>query len=335
MGVYPARPQIHESVDPVLQVRDLRTAFRTRRGTVHAVDGSSFAIGPGRTLALVGESGSGKSVTCLSILGLVPSPPGEILGGEVFFGGRDLLRLSKAELRGVRGRGIGMIFQDPLAALNPYLRIGTQVQRALRLHRETDRRRARVLAHEWLERVGISDPGRRLRAFPHEISGGMRQRVMIAMSLACEPQILLADEPTTALDVTVQAQILDLIKDLQQRLQTALLLVSHDLGVVAGTANEVAVMYAGRIVEHGSTEQIFYQPRHPYTLGLRSSIPQLAEREAVAPIPGQPPDLANLPSGCPFRVRCRSALAVCAVERPPSTFVAPGHRVECHLVAPR
>jgi oligopeptide/dipeptide ABC transporter ATP-binding protein len=305
---------------PLLRIRDLRTYFRTDDGVVKAVDGVSFDLRAGETLGIVGESGSGKSVASLSLLKLVPQPPGYFPSGEIHFAGRDLMQTTEADMRRLRGNRLAMIFQDPMTSLNPYLTIERQLTEVLELHRGQSRRQARAGALQMLVRVGIPDPERRLCAFPHELSGGMRQRVMIAMALLCEPQLLIADEPTTALDVTIQAQILTLIKKLQAELGTSVILITHDLGVVAGMADRVAVMYAGRIVETGPVEQIFAHPRHPYTRGLLRSVPRLdgAPDEALAPIAGLPPDLSALPPGCPFRPRCDRAQERCAREYPPA-----------------
>jgi peptide/nickel transport system ATP-binding protein/oligopeptide transport system ATP-binding protein len=303
--------------DAILQVRDLRTEFRTEGGVVRAVDGVSFEVDRGQTLGIVGESGSGKSVTNLSILRLIPDPPGRITGGTIRFAGKDLRSLSGTEMRRIRGKRISMIFQDPMTSLNPYLRIGTQLGEVLELHEHATRADARRRSIEMLERVGIPDASGRIDRYPHEFSGGMRQRVMIAMALLCKPEVLIADEPTTALDVTIQAQILDLIREMRDELGMAVILITHDLGVVAGMADEVAVMYAGRVVEEGRTTALFRDPRHPYTLGLLRSIPRLDSAPGrLVPIPGRPPDLARLGGGCPFVPRCEFAAAVCRAELP-------------------
>ncbi len=303
---------------PVLEVRDLSVRFETHQGTVRAVDRVSFSISREETLGLVGESGSGKSVTSLAVMGLVPSPPGVVEGGEVRFGGRDLLRLTDEELRRLRGAEIAMIFQDPMTSLNPLLTIGLQLSEVLEVHRGMTRREARRRAAAALGDVGIPEPEARLDSHPHELSGGMRQRVMIAMALLCDPKVLIADEPTTALDVTIQAQILELLADLQRRHGTAILLITHDLGVVAGRADRVHVMYAGRIVERADTRDLFARPAHPYTRGLLRSVPSVAagERRPLASIEGQPPDLSALPPGCAFAPRCERARAACEAEPP-------------------
>jgi oligopeptide transport system ATP-binding protein len=316
--------------DAILQVRDLRTEFRTEDGVIRAVDGVSFDVARGRTLGIVGESGSGKSVTNLSILRLVPDPPGRITGGSVRFDGLDLLSLPEREVRRIRGKRIAMIFQDPMTSLNPYLRVGTQLGEVLELHEGASRAEAKRRSIEMLERVGIPDAPRRIDRYPHEFSGGMRQRVMIAMALLCKPELLIADEPTTALDVTIQAQILDLVRGMRDELGMALILITHDLGVVAGMADEIAVMYAGHIVEQAPAEQLFANPRHPYTLGLLRSIPRLdRDAERLTPIPGRPPDLVRLGSGCPFVPRCSFAVERCRVERPELRPIEPGHDAAC------
>ena len=314
----------------VLEVEDLHTIFDTEDGVVRAVDGVSFVLRQGRTLGLVGESGSGKSVANLSILRLVPQPPGRIASGSVRFDGMDLLRLPEAKMRTIRGKRISMIFQDPMTSLNPYLRVGRQLTEVLEQHERMGRSAARARAIDMLARVGIPEPAVRFDGYPHEMSGGMRQRVMIAMALLCKPEILIADEPTTALDVTVQAQILDLMRDLRREYGTAVVLITHDLGVVAGTADEVAVMYAGRIVEQAPTAELFAHPRHPYTLALLRSLPRLAgDRDRLVPIPGRPPRLVDPAPGCPFVPRCAHAQDVCRREYPAGREVGPAHEVHC------
>jgi peptide/nickel transport system ATP-binding protein len=313
----------------LLDVRDLRTSFFLDRGEARAVDGVSFALDAGRVLGLVGESGCGKSVTALSLMRLVP-PPGRIAGGEVRLDGRDLLGLDERAMREVRGAQLAMIFQEPMTSLNPVFTVGSQIAEAIRLHRSVSRREAWARAVELLAEVGIAEPGRRARDYPHQLSGGMRQRVMIAMAISCEPRVLLADEPTTALDVTIQAEILDLLRALRERRGMALLLITHDLGVVAQQADEVAIMYAGRIVEHGSVFDIFDHPLHPYTQALFRSIPGIGgRRERLEVIPGQVPDLLSLPSGCTFRDRCPRAVPECATIVPPLEEKATGHRAAC------
>jgi oligopeptide/dipeptide ABC transporter ATP-binding protein len=305
-------------VQPLLQICHLATEFSTGAGIVRAVDDVSWSVDPGETVAIVGESGSGKSVTALSVLRLIPDPPGRITAGEVRFGGRDLMALSDGEMRQVRGGEIGMVFQEPMTSLNPVLTIGRQITETLEQHRGLSRAAAYQRAMELLVMVGIADAGRRLKQYPHQLSGGMRQRVMIAIALACEPKLIIADEPTTALDVTIQAQILELMKALTQRLGVALVIITHNLGVVARYANRVNVMYAGRIVESGPAAALYHQPRHPYTMALLRSVPRLDRpRQArLDPVEGQPPDLTRLDEGCAFRPRCRFAIDACAAGRP-------------------
>ena len=303
---------------PLLQVRNLTTRFRTELGTVTAVDNVSFDVAAGETLAIVGESGSGKSVTALSLLRLIPNPPGRIESGEVLFEGRDLLKVDDAGIRAIRGDKIAMIFQEPMSSLNPALTVGMQVAEPINVHRGSAWSVALAQARELIGRVRIPDAAARLGSYPHQYSGGMRQRVMIAMALACKPRLIIADEPTTALDVTVQAQILDLLKELTRETQSALILITHDLGVVARYADRVAVMYAGRIVETATAGELYAHPRHPYTRGLMASVPRLdgdAGRPLV-PIEGQPPDLAALPAGCAFAPRCRHVTERCLADRP-------------------
>jgi oligopeptide/dipeptide ABC transporter ATP-binding protein len=303
----------------LLDVRNLSTQFATRGGVVRAVDDVSWDVKEGETVALVGESGCGKSVSALSIMRLVSQPAGQITGGQVMFKGRDLMTLGEEEMRRVRGREIAMIFQEPMTSLNPVLTVGRQLTEGLEIHlgRTSDQARARAM--ELLAMVGISDPERRLPQYPHQFSGGMRQRMMIAMALACNPSLVLADEPTTALDVTIQAQILELMKDLSRRLGVAMLMITHNLGVVARYADRVNVMYAGRIIEGGTARELYGNPRHPYTLGLLRSVPRLDEprRGRLAPIDGQPPDLTRLPPGCSFAPRCAFRVERCVSERPP------------------
>jgi oligopeptide transport system ATP-binding protein len=316
---------------PLLQVRNLTTRFKTERGQVTAVDQVSFDVAPGETLAIVGESGSGKSVTALSIMRLIPTPPGRIETGEVIFGGEDLLKLDDAGIRAVRGNKIAMIFQEPMSSLNPALTVGLQVAEPVNLHRDLPWAKAMDLAKELLGRVRIPDAASRLAAYPHQFSGGMRQRVMIAMALACQPRLIIADEPTTALDVTVQAQILDLLKELTRETGSSLLLITHDLGIVARYADRVAVMYGGRVVETAPARELYKDPRHPYTLGLMASVPRLdgAAGRPLVPIDGQPPDLARLPPGCAFSPRCRSVSEVCHARRPPLVAVSDRHFKAC------
>jgi len=317
----------------LLEVKDLRTYFHTDAGTAKAVDGVSFHVERGEVLGIVGESGCGKSVTSLSVMRLVPRPPGEIMAGsEIRFDGRDLLSLSEAEMRQVRGNDIAMIFQEPMTSLNPVYTIGDQIAEAVRLHRGASRREARQQAIEVLRLVGIPDPAERVDAYPHQLSGGQRQRVMIAMALSCEPDLLIADEPTTALDVTIQAQILDLLAGLRERLGMAVMLITHDLGVVAEVCDRVIVMYAGRVVEEGTVDQIFRDPRHPYTQGLMRAIPRLGRQaERLAVIPGVVPSPTEWPQGCRFAARCPYAWGLTEREEPDLFDVAPGHRSRCWL----
>jgi oligopeptide/dipeptide ABC transporter ATP-binding protein len=303
---------------PLLSIDDLRVHFRTDVGIVRAVDGVSYEVGRGETLAVVGESGCGKSVTALAILGLVPIPPGEVVSGNISLDGEDLLRASDDRLRAIRGNEIAMIFQEPMTSLNPVFTIGDQIGESLEVHRGLSPEDCRAEAERLLELVGIPDPRQRLDEYPHQISGGMRQRVMIAMALACKPKLLIADEPTTALDVTVQAQILSLLRDLQEGLGMSILLITHDLGVVAETAHHVVVMYAGMVVERASVGALFERPRHPYTAGLFRSLPRLTEDgEALRPISGVVPDATAFPTGCRFHPRCPHAMPICSRETPP------------------
>jgi oligopeptide/dipeptide ABC transporter ATP-binding protein len=314
----------------LLDVRNLNTTFRTTAGLVRAVDDVSWDIEEGETVALVGESGCGKSVSALSVMRLVAEPAGRVESGEVIYKGRDLLKLSEEEMRGVRGREIAMIFQEPMTSLNPVLSIGRQLTEGLEIHMKMTPLQARARAAELLAMVGIPDPERRLVQYPHHFSGGMRQRMMIAMALACNPSLILADEPTTALDVTIQAQILELLKDLARRLGVAMLIITHNLGVVARYADRVNVMYAGRIIERASAAELYANPRHPYTLGLLRSVPRLDEprRARLAPIEGQPPDLTRLPVGCAFAPRCAYRVERC-VQAPPLKSIDAGHRSAC------
>jgi len=315
----------------LLSVEDLHVSFQTRDGENQAVRGISFYIDAGETVGIVGESGSGKSVTAKAIMALI-APPGRIASGVIKFHGSNLLNLSEKQWRKLRGNRIAMVFQDPMTSLNPVKRIGDQLTEVIRRHRGLSKEQARSEAAKMLAQVGIPNPEERLAQYPHEFSGGMRQRVMIAMALSCRPELLIADEPTTALDVTIQAQILDLFKQLKSNSQTAVALITHDLGVVAQVCTRVIVMYGGLIMEEGSVEDIFYRPRHPYTLGLLRSLPKRGEksRERLTPIEGSPPDLLNPPSGCPFRDRCPHVFARCA-ERPPAFELSLGHRSMCWL----
>ena len=321
--------------EPLLSVEDLRVQFWTSRGTVYAVNGISFEIAAGETLGIVGESGCGKSVTSLALLGLLPRA-GRVPTGTATFGGRDLLRLRDRELRRVRGRQISMIFQDPMTSLNPVLTIGRQIREALETHFDMKRGPATARAAELLDRVGIPSPEARLADYPHQFSGGMRQRAMIAMALACRPKLLIADEPTTALDVTIQAQILSLLRELVAEEHTALILITHDLGVVAGMCERVNVMYAGMFVETGSAEQLFGAPRHPYTLGLLQSVPRLdaTRRARLQPIEGSPRNMLRPPTACPFQPRCRYEVDLSREQVPPLVEIEPGHQVACFNPVP-
>ncbi len=308
---------------PLLAVNDLRTYFHTRNGIYRAVDGVSFELNRGETLGIVGESGCGKSVTCYSLMGLLPQPPGRIESGTALFDGIDLLRCSSRQARAIRGKRIAMIFQDPMTSLNPYLRISEQIIEPLLIHEKTSRRSALDRAIEMLASVGVNDAASRINSYPHEFSGGMRQRVMIAMALITRPELLIADEPTTALDVTVQAQILDLIRKMQREIGMAVIFITHDLGVISGLCNRVQVMYAGRIVETADTRTLFYQPKHPYTKALQRSIPSLQPKGSeLYTIPGMPPDLSKPASGCPFAPRCDHAAPGC-LTAPPTLHACP------------
>jgi len=316
--------------EPILVVDDLEVRFWTSRGTVHAVNGVSFDIAPGETLGIVGESGCGKSVTSLALLGILPRA-GRVTAGSARFEGTELTDLSDSQMRDIRGRQIAMIFQDPMTSLNPVLTIGRQLREPLETHLGMDKKEATERAVELLDQVGIPGARARLKDYPHQFSGGMRQRAMIAMALACEPKVLIADEPTTALDVTIQAQILDLLRSLVADRDTALIMITHDLGVIAGICERVEVMYAGTFVEGGTADQIFARPRHPYTLGLLESVPRLdaRRRSALNPIAGQPPDMLEPPSACSFAPRCRYRLERCTVELPLLEELEPGHEAAC------
>jgi peptide/nickel transport system ATP-binding protein len=317
----------------LLQVRNLQTSFFTPEGEVRAIDGVSFEIGEGKTIGLVGESGCGKSVTSLSIMRLIPSPPGKIVGGEILYRDRDLLKLNNEEMRKIRGNEISMIFQEPMTSLNPVFTVGNQIGEAIRLHQGLSKKATRQKTIQMLRLVKIADPESRVDAYPHQLSGGMRQRIMIAMALSCNPSLLIADEPTTALDVTIQAQILELMKELQQEIGMALLLITHDLGVVAEQADDVAIMYAGKIVERSNTRAIFTHPFHPYTVGLLNSLPGagLLKKKRLNAIPGVVPSPLNLPSGCRFRDRCPRAADLCAQTEPQLVEKERGHTVACHF----
>ncbi|HET6498055.1 MAG TPA: ABC transporter ATP-binding protein [Coriobacteriia bacterium] len=318
----------------LLHVEDLATHFTTRDGTVKAVDGMSFTLEPGETLGVVGESGSGKSVTALSIMRLVQPPQGRIVGGRILFKGADIVAMTDTQVRELRGDRIAMIFQDPMTSLNPVYRVGHQIGESLILHKGMKRREAFERTVELLDMVGISRPRERAKDYPHQFSGGMRQRAMIAMALACDPDILIADEPTTALDVTIQAQILELMMEMQERTGAAIIMITHDLGVVADMADRVMVMYAGRQVEYGTAEDVFYRPKHPYTWGLLASLPRhdVDEKGVLNPISGQPPSLIHVPAGCAFHPRCPHARAVCREQTPGLVDVGGGHVSACLFV---
>jgi oligopeptide transport system ATP-binding protein len=316
----------------LLSVKDLRVYFHSEDGRVKAVDGINFEVKRGETLGIVGESGSGKTVANMALMKLIPSPPGKIVSGSINFNGTDILKLSPAELRDLRGKRIAMIFQDPMTSLNPFMRVSKQLMEVTRLHLGHSKAEARAHAIKMLEHVGIPDAAERVDSYPHEFSGGMRQRVMIAMALSCKPELLIADEPTTALDVTIQAQILELIKELKAETGTSVILITHDLGVVAGMTDHLIVMYAGKIFEQAPTKELFARPGNPYTRGLLRSVPDPTDdAETLYQIPGQPPDLAHLPPGCPFAPRCERAEEICTREFPPFVELTPNHRSLCHF----
>lgn len=321
------------SQELLLQVKDLRTHFYTEAGVVKAVDGVNLEINKGETLGVVGESGSGKSITAMSIMRLIPIPPGKIISGEVIFNGKDLMKESETEMMKIRGNDIAMIFQDPMTSLNPVLTVGEQIMEAIILHQKLCRSEAKKLAVEMLKKVGIPEAESRVNNYPHQFSGGMRQRVMIAMALSCNPKLLIADEPTTALDVTIQAQILDLMNNLKKDFGTAIMMITHDLGVVAELCQKVLVMYAGNTVEYTSAEVLFADPKHPYTWGLLGSLPKLNEfvKQRLEPIEGQPPDLRYLPQGCNFAPRCKYKKPICEQQKPTLQEIEPGHFVNCFL----
>ena len=323
-------------MEKILEVKDLQTSFFTERGELRAVDHVNFDLYKGKTVCIVGESGCGKSVTSLSIMRLIPNPPGKIVGGEIKYKGQDLLKLSLEQMRKIRGNEISMIFQEPMTSLNPVFTIGNQLIEAILLHQDLSKSAARDKAIEMLQWVGIPASDKRIKDYPHQLSGGMRQRVMIAMALSCNPQILIADEPTTALDVTIQAQILDLLRDLQEKVGLSLMLITHDLGVVAEMAHEVVVMYAGNVVERAPVNEIFAQPKHPYTQGLLNSIPVLnkdptgkVKKSRLEPIPGIVPSLLELPTGCRFQERCKFVTAECRGTEPELRELSPNHWVRC------
>ena len=317
----------------LLQVKDLRTHFYTEAGVVKAVDGVDLEINKGETLGVVGESGSGKSITAMSIMRLIPVPPGKIVSGEVIFDGKDLIKATESDMMKIRGNDIAMIFQDPMTSLNPVLTVGEQIMEAIILHQKTGRSEAKKRAVEMLKKVGIPEAESRVNNYPHQFSGGMRQRVMIAMALSCNPKLLIADEPTTALDVTIQAQILDLMNNLKKDFGTAIMMITHDLGVVAELCQKVLVMYAGNTVEYTSAEALFAAPKHPYTWGLLGSLPKLDEsaKQRLEPIEGQPPDLRRLPQGCNFAPRCKHKKPICEQQKPTLQEIEPGHFVSCFL----
>ncbi len=319
----------------ILSVNGLKTYFQTEDGIVKAVDGITFTLEKGETLGIVGESGSGKSVTNLSVMRLIPEPPGKIVDGDIIFDGIDVRELSIEEVRKIRGRRIAMIFQDPMTSLNPFLKISTQLAEVTRLHLGHTKQQAFDHAVKMLRMVGISDAEERIQSYPHEFSGGMRQRVMIAMALSCDPELLIADEPTTALDVTIQAQILELIKDLKARMGTSVILITHDLGVVAGMTDKIIVMYAGKVFEQAPTKELFAAPANPYTKGLLKSVPDPASDHygELYQIPGLPPDVAHLPPGCPFAERCYRAEDICRNEFPPFVEINSEHHSLCHFAA--
>lgn len=315
--------------EPILDVRDLRTYFATDEGLVKAVDGVTFQLGRGKILGIVGESGSGKSATALSIMRLIPHPPGRIVGGSIHFFGEDLLAKAEAEMRQIRGARISMIFQDPMTSLDPVFTIGQQLAEALTYHQRLKKKEAYARSVEMLQMVGIPSPEVRMHNYPHEFSGGMQQRAMIAMALLCRPDVLLADEPTTALDVTIEVQILELLQEVRERLGTSIILITHDLRVVVNVCNDVAVMYAGNIVEAGPVQEVFTNPQHPYTMGLMESIPRPGLRGRLRPIPGRPPNLVDLPPGCRFAPRCPEVITECHGAFPALVTLAPQHHVRC------
>lgn len=318
-------------MEKILDVTDLHVTFTTYGGTVQAVRGVSFHLKKGETLAIVGESGCGKSVTSNAIMRLIPSPPGKISNGTILFKGKDLSKLSEKKMRAIRGVDISMIFQDPMTALNPTLTIGTQLIEGLKQHQSVSDAEAKEKALEMLNLVGIPNPAERMKQFPHQFSGGMRQRIVIATALICEPELLIADEPTTALDVTIQAQILELFEKIQDVTGVSIILITHDLGVVAKLADRIAVMYAGKIIETGTKRDIFYNPQHPYTKGLLNSVPRLDAKGKLQPIDGTPPDLFSPPAGCPFTPRCPFAMEVCNKVYPDSSKLSDSHTVDCWL----
>lgn len=319
--------------EKLLEIKDEKLSFFTPAGEVKALNGVSFSMNEGEVLGIVGESGSGKSVTAYSIMGLT-AYPGKLIGGTIYFNGHQIEKMSEKEMRKIRGNEVSIIFQDPMTSLNPVYTIGNQITEVIRLHTGKSKKEAYDRAKELLELVGINEPAKRLKQYPHELSGGMRQRVMIAIALACEPKLLIADEPTTALDVTIQAQILELMQELRQKLGMSIIMITHDLGVVASMCERIAVMYAGHIVEYGTADEIFYEPKHEYTKGLIKSIPKLnvQETERLIPIEGQPVDLLNPPAGCPFAPRCANCMKICLREMPPKTELSDTHYSHCWLL---
>ena len=319
--------------EKLLEIKDEKLSFFTPAGEVKALNGVSFSMNEGEVLGIVGESGSGKSVTAYSIMGLT-AYPGKLIGGTIYFNGHQIEKMSEKEMRKIRGNEVSIIFQDPMTSLNPVYTIGNQITEVIRLHTGKSKKEAYDRAKELLELVGINEPTKRLKQYPHELSGGMRQRVMIAIALACEPKLLIADEPTTALDVTIQAQILELMQELRQKLGMSIIMITHDLGVVASMCERIAVMYAGHIVEYGTADEIFYEPKHEYTKGLINSIPKLSaqEIERLVPIEGQPVDLLNPPAGCPFAPRCVNCMKICLREMPPKTELSDTHYSHCWLL---
>ncbi|WP_349410257.1 ABC transporter ATP-binding protein [Pseudalkalibacillus sp. SCS-8] len=323
-------------MEKILDVNNLQVSFQTYGGSVQAVRGVSFHVNKGETLAIVGESGSGKSVTAQSIMKLIPMPPGEFKDGSIMFNGEDIIKKNDVQMEAIRGKDIGMIFQDPMTSLNPTMKVGRQITEGLIKHQGMKKQEADDRAIEMLRLVGIPNPEQRVNQYPHEYSGGMRQRAMIAIALACNPKLLIADEPTTALDVTIQAQILDLMRDLQNKTGSAIIMITHDLGVVANVAHRVAVMYGGQIVETGNVDEIFYNSKHPYTWGLLASMPKVnSESEELLSIPGSPPDLSDPPKGCPFAARCPHAMKVCVDHMPEATEVSGSHKASCWLLDER
>lgn len=319
--------------EKLLEIKDEKLSFFTPAGEVKALNGVSFSMNEGEVLGIVGESGSGKSVTAYSIMGLT-AYPGKLIGGTIYFNGHQIEKMSEKEMRKIRGNEVSIIFQDPMTSLNPVYTIGNQITEVIRLHTGKSKKEAYDRAKELLELVGINEPTKRLKQYPHELSGGMRQRVMIAIALACEPKLLIADEPTTALDVTIQAQILELMQELRHKLGMSIIMITHDLGVVASMCERIAVMYAGHIVEYGTADEIFYEPKHEYTKGLINSIPKLSaqEIERLVPIEGQPVDLLNPPAGCPFAPRCANCMKICLREMPPKTELSDTHYSHCWLL---